>query len=445
MKKLILLLVFCCLTGIYKNTEAKPTQISPPQSTEVSAPSPLQKLFTDAITPRRVELPSEALPYWRDAAGGSRPTLLLFSGDPFLSPLADKQKQDVAQLVDSGSGEDFVARGSLLRVNPALISKQAVSAALDNGLFSKLIWVFPSNTAADQLDLESFRRQVVEIGFLTEAESQRLTLKDGVFSGSLRGVPFKAVHASALKPLSGPAVLHVDLSYFKGLYKSEIKTPLYPLLYQTGKQIKALNIEVNGVTLSYSTEEGEIALETRFLTNRFAALLEKPQLLEEKMPPHWTLHSEALYTINFFIESKVNQLYEQAVQVAPEDPAVLYGLALRRMRHKDLHATLALISRAAEQDPGYALAYLELAEQAVAGNDFEKAAALLEKGLAYFPQNPFVEFDLAVTYQTLNRRNEARQLLEKLKQLPWSSKHNNTVQAIDELLAEIAGATRPGE
>ena len=433
MKKLVLLLTIICLATVLPGAGAA--------SNQTGAATP-KKLFVDSIQPQLVELPSEAIPYWRDEAKGSKPALLMFSSVPFLSPLTEGQRKNVAQLVAKGRAEDFVSRGSLLRVNPAFISNQAVSAALDSGLFSKISWVFPKTTAPDQLDLEAFRRQVVEAGFFTKAESHELTLENGVFSGSVRGIPFKAIHAEALQPPKEPVIMHLDLSYFKGFYKSEIKTPLYPLLLQTVKQLKKLNIEVAGITLSYSTAEGELPLETRFMVNRFAALLENPVLLNATMPPNWGLHSEALYTINFFLESRVDELYEQAIQAAPTDPAVLYGLALRRMRNKDLDSVVELIGRAVQQDPGYALEYLSLADQATAAQDLENTVMLLEKGSQAFPQNPFIMIQLASTYQMMHRTEDARKLLKKLKQLPWSAINSGAVKIIDEMLASNAEALR---
>lgn len=426
MKKLVLLFTLICLAILLPGVCAASNQ---------AGEAPLKKLFVDRIQPQLVELPGEAIPYWRDGSKGSKPALLLFSGDPFLSKLTDEERQDVAQLVAKGRADDFVSRGSLLRANPAFSSNKAVSAALDNGLFSKINWVFPSTTAPEQLDLEAFRRQLVGSGVLTEAESHELTLDNGVFSGNLRGIPFKAIHAKALQPTGEPVIMHLDLSYFKGLYKSEIKTPLYPLLLQTAKHLKSLNIEVAGTTLSYSTAEGELPLETRFLVNRFAALLENPELLNTTRPPSWELHSEALYTINFFLESKVDQLYEQAIQASPTDPAVLYGLAMRRMRNKDLNTVIALIDRAVQQDSGYALEYLNLAEKATAGQDLENAVMLLKKGRHAFPQNPFIMIQLASIYQTMHRTEDARKLLKKLKQLPWSAWNSGAVKIIDEMLA----------
>lgn len=438
MKRILLLISLAvCLAGCQKHEEQPPQTIQALPTKTAHAPAAVKQLLSEPIEATRVELPSEAPPYWRGAAGDSRPALILLSMHPFLLPLAEEQRAEVTQLIASAPADDFIKRGSYYRTDPALLSTQAVSAALEAGLFSELVWVFPSTTPPEQMVLDTFRQQMVETGFLTEAESAGLQLDGGSFFGIMRGIPFRATPSTALPQLEKPAVLHLDLSYFKGLYKSEIKTPLYPLLLQVAKQIQSLKLMVHGVTLSFSTLERQMALETRFLVNRFAEILADPTLLDKKLPLNWSLHSEALYTINFFMESKVTELYQQAIKEAPLDPAILYGMALRQQRNKDLAASLKLIDLAALQDPGYALEYVVLAERAAEAKDFNNATMLLEKTQPYFPFDPFITLQLAGYHLEAQRFAEARDQLAALKNLNWSQKvHGNMPKVIDEMLAE---------
>jgi len=421
MKRFILplLLAMLMLPACQKQEDTPQDSSSLRPTPTATEPAATKSLFSEPIKATTLELPSEALPYWRDAAGGSRPALVLFSIHPFLQPLDDAQSTAVERLIRTGSPDDFKAHGSLYRTDPALVSTQALSAALQAGLFSRVIWVFPSATTPDQLVLDKFREQMVDAAFLTADEGAQLRYKDGSFSGTVRGIPFSAVHAMALPEIEEPILLHLDLGYFKGLYKNEIKSPLYPLLRQMALELKTLNWQVRGVTLSYSTVEGELSLETRFLINRFADLLADPGKLEA-MPEHWSLHSEALYTINFFLETKVNELYERAVAVAPEDAAVLYGLALRRQRDGNLQSALELVDRAVAQDPGYAFEYLSLADRAAEANDLATTSRLLEKARPYFPDNPFIRVQQANVMLRSGKLEEGRALVRELQKLPWS-------------------------
>ena len=51
----------------------------------------------------------------------------------------------------------------------------AVSAALDAGYFSGIVWIFPSSQPPDKLDLEVFRRQLVESAVATDDEADAFT------------------------------------------------------------------------------------------------------------------------------------------------------------------------------------------------------------------------------------------------------------------------------
>ncbi len=44
-------------------------------------------IFSEPIDPVVLELPSTALPYWRDISAGSKPALVLFSIHPLLQPI----------------------------------------------------------------------------------------------------------------------------------------------------------------------------------------------------------------------------------------------------------------------------------------------------------------------------------------------------------------------
>ena len=50
----------------------------------------------------------------------------------------------------------------------------------------------------EELSLDVFRQQVVDAGFLTEEEGKKLFYADGVTSGTVRGIPFRAVHPDAM-------------------------------------------------------------------------------------------------------------------------------------------------------------------------------------------------------------------------------------------------------
>ena len=118
---------------------------------------PIPKLIFDEPTEaHRFELPSEALQIWRHSKS-VKPALVLFSIHPLLVPVAEERKQDISELIRSGDADTFKNRGSFFRVNPALAPTQTVTAAIDNDLFSEVIWVIPTQSKVEELSLDVFQ------------------------------------------------------------------------------------------------------------------------------------------------------------------------------------------------------------------------------------------------------------------------------------------------
>ncbi len=455
MRKLTLitgLLIFSILIGCQEET---PQRTLPPQNTETpevetssTAQEPDQpavteststvEIFSEPIEPVVLELPSEALPYWRDVAKKSQPALVLFSIHPLLQPIEPNLKDKVAKLMTSGTIDDFKLHGSLYRSEPLVLPTQTLSAAIDAELFAEIIWVFPSTAPPEEMQLPLFQKQVSEAGFMTAEESDNLKLSGGIYTGRLRGVPFRAVHPKVLPDIKKPMVLHVDLGYFKGLYQGEVKTRIYDQLLNTALSLNETGWTPELTTLSYSTMEGTFSLDVRFLITNFAEMLRDPTLLDGTMPQNWALRSEALYAVNFFLEGKTQEYYEQAAREYPQDAAAQYDLYRHLFfEQRKIDEALEVLDKTVSLDRGYAAAYLELAQ--IADNDGNLAAALelLTKAAPVVPENPMVNLYRAQFLIQSGRKDESMPLIRDLQTLTWSTHYH---EGISGLLAQMANS-----
>lgn len=413
-------------------------QINIISETQGSAVPGKVALFDKPIEPVVLELPSEALPYWRDAATGSKPALVLFSIHPLLQPIDNELKDDVSELMSNGSIRDFVLHGSLYRADPLILPTQTLSAAIDAKMFSEIIWVFPSTATPDQMQYDLFRKQVTDAGFLTESEGDALNLDGGIYSGTVRGVPFRAVHPAVLPEIDKPMILHVDLGYFKGLYQGEVKTRIYDLLLNTALALNETGWQPILTTLSYSTFEGTFSLDVRFMITNFADLLRDPTLLDGTMPQNWALRSEALYAVNFFLEGKVQEYYEQAAREYPEDAAAQYDLYKHLFfEQRKIDEGLKALDKTVALDRGYAAAYLELAQIANNDNNFGAALELLTKAAPVVPENPMINLYRAQFLIQSGRKDEALPLIDQLETLPWSQHYHPDVPQLLEQMRSV--------
>lgn len=403
-----------------------PPEVQPPKPAHSTAPAPpavtTYTLFKDKVTPRVFELAPGALAVWRDFSA-HKPALVLFSTHPLLDPLPATERKNTKRFVLGAPATEVVRRGRLNVADPAILPPQTVSAAIESGLIGELIFVQPTTRKIDQFSLANFQQRAFEAGFLSEQEARALQMKDGAIRGRVRGIPFRCVHPDALPALRRPVIVHIDLGYFKDLFVNDVKTPLYNLLHQTVLSIRDSRWQSLAATLSYSNQEVNFSLETRFLISNLASLIQHPELLTNGTPPSWKARADSRFARAMFAETTADELTTQAVDLAPDDPDALYALSMQKFAQQDPDEGFALLDRAVAQDPGYALAYIELADTAVEKGRQDKAEELLNKAAQTFTVNPFLRIALADLLIQRKRGNEAIPLLHELQGLPWSTRY----------------------
>jgi len=392
-------------------------------------------LLVDPLTPEVFELPSQALVSWR-AYAALRPVLVLLADQPYLTPLAPELKDEALSLLRSGSAGELQRRGDYDQPDPLILSPQAVRAAFEAGLFRELVWILPDDRGLDEFSWDIVRDQLRATGLLDPTGDLTLGAKPGLASYLIGDTPVTLVHPDGLADLTldQPALFHADLSYFKQTYRSEARIPAIELLLTISRMLRQASINVYSVTLSYSTQDGYVGLDGRFTLQAFAQLLQDPDLLDRKLPDSWRLRSKALQAATMFQEQKTSELYEQLVQLTPDDPGALFALAQRQFFQSRFHEGVALLDRAVQNDPGYAGAYMVLSDKAREAGDLNNALNLMEKAGSVYPDNPGVQLRYADLLYASGRIGEARQIIARLKALPWSPVYHPEVQAILEQL-----------
>lgn len=443
MKKLtILSLVFATLFFGCEQKAETTNVVSPTRQTIALELPSTKKIFEEPGKSHLFELPSEALQVWRHVKS-VKPPLVLFSIHPFLDPVVNQLQSGITDLIGTGQADDFYKRGSYFRADPLLLTTQTVSAAIDNELFSEIIWVLPTRSSVGELSLETFQKQVTDAGFLTGPEAEQLVLSDGVFRGKIRSLPFRAVHPDRIPAIPVPVVIHFDTGFFKGLFKNEVATPLYDLVHLTVMRIMQSDLNVLAATFSYSTEEEAFSPDVRFLITDLAQMVENSKLIQ-KMPESWKLHAEAMYVGNMYMTSKARETIEAAFVADPDNPGVIFALARVRFQQGRPEEALTLIDKAVEFDPGYAIAYRLLAEKALANNQPGKALDFQRELINYYPENPFMKLSEVDTLIKLGRPEEAVRVLQELEKLPWSPVFHPTAKQDLNKMAERARKSATG-
>ena len=415
----------------------------------VASPVASQKLPKDSVANtktlllhsplnlKRYEFPSEALLSWY-ALRKTRPALLLYSKAPFLQSVTHAMTKDLLERL----AKDEKSAMRFDTADPAILPQMTVDAALQAGFFSSVYWIIPSNSDASELSIERFRQQMVAAGAMDREEARLLTLNEGIFSGTARGVPFRALHPNANFSINGPVALHFDLSYFSPLYKSEIKTPLFPLVYQTLKHLRNQRLEAVDATFSYSQISGEVPLGSRFLGDIFAQIFLAPELLDKPFPADWRQRAKALYLPELFNTSTAREALMQLQSSHPEDPSLDYALyQISRQSRSIRHEALNHLADAVQLDPVYATEYLYLARLAREKGRPAEATHVLQLAAAARPDNPFVTLELARALIADGQTEDAASLLKQLQGLRWSKQFYPAMPSfLEKLHADAVGS-----
>lgn len=421
MKRLLCLVA--CLSFLISSCEQKndspvPAEVASPVATP-EAPLITANLLQEPIEAVLIEGPGQVLPVWRRCRG-AEPALVLFSAAPLLQPVPEALRDEVRNMLRTADDKEILERTDIDRPDPLLLPSMALDAALDAGLFAEVVWVLPSAAPPEELRLEVFRKQLLDFGAVDKAEAASLTLTDGSFSGTVRGIPFRAVHPDALPAIERPVVLHIDQNFFPPLYMGEIKTPLYPLLYGTLAKIREANWQGCAATVARSTATGELPLDSRFIGTDLASLLSAPEQLDQPLPVFRKQRASALYLPNFFQNEKIRELYLEMETAAPEDASVKYGLYKIHRDLKKGNEALKYLEQAVSLDRAYAFEYLALAPVAEEKGLPDQALKMIRLAQTAMPGNPFISLEMAAHLIKLNHPEQALEILEELHSLSWS-------------------------
>ena len=382
---------------------------------------------------QRYEVPSQALLQWY-AVRDSRPAMVLYANNPLL---LSTQALEPREVLDRLAVQDQRALRADI-ADPLIMSKMTLRAALGASLFSAVYWIMPTSGEIEDLSIEVFRSQMMQDDTLNSDEARSLTLHNGIFSGVVRGVPFHAVHPKADIKISGPAVLHFDLSYLAALYKGEIKTPIFPLVSQTLKHLRDQQIETVAASFSYSQVIHEVALGSRFLGDVFEQLFEQPQLLDAKMPGPWLKRANALKLPHLMVFDEARNLLLQLAEAHPGDASLHYALyQVSRETSSSRGVALRHLADAVQRDPVYAYEYLSLGQVAHEKGYPDDALRMLHLASKANPDNPLMTLELARALNDAGQTDAAVPLLEKLLALNWSKNYYPGMPfLLEQMLAE---------
>lgn len=425
-----------------EKSSAVPVAPIPPVSSDTTVSSTLKIACIDPLQLHRVELASEALAVWRQYAA-QRPTLLLLSDQPMLMAVPPALAASVADFVTTATPAELARRSHPKAPDVLLIPEMTVDIALRRNWIGKLGWVLPLRDASQGLNLEPFRKRLQEQGLATAEEAATLRGDRERLQGMLRGVPVELATLDKQSAVTGPVILHLDMSYFKNLYKNDMATPLMNLVFETLTRLRERKLPVLAVTFSYGNLDERIALDVRFVGEVVATLFAHPEMFNRPVPVNWVRQDQILYLYNLFQKEKARELALAQEKDLPGAAWVKFNLYQAAAAFHEGDKAMAYLEQAVRLDKVYALEYLNLAQMAYDKKMPGDALRMLKLAATVFPSDPSIRLQLAQLTAELGDHKTALHLVRQLQALPWSLDYNRQVPGDLQAFAEFLQQAPP--
>lgn len=415
----LLLLTACSREETPEAAPASATKTHEVPSVPAAALPPTTPLLVESLPVHQFEVPGAALSVWRKYAA-ARPTLLLLSSDPMLVPVPAPLRDEVRAWIDSASADELARRSRPDQADVLLQPIMAVDAALRQGLFSKVDWVLPVRSSEAGFQPERYLEKFRQSTQFSADEVAGMTASPEGIQGRVRGVPLRIAPLADLPAVTGPVIVHVDLSYFQGMYKNEVSTPLLPLVLQVLQQLRERHLPVVAMTISSGNLEGRIGLDVRFLREVLAYYVENPELLTKKVPRRWQQLMQIYYLQEFI---KREEAAAVAAKLDEENPGLAWVKFARyrvAVDQNEPKKALEYLAEAAKRDRIYAVEYMSLTTLAYRKQQLQAARNMLELAAKAFPENPHIQINIAELAREMGDNQTARHLAQALQKLPWS-------------------------
>ncbi len=394
------------------------TQDQPEAEKPVFEPLIATDLLNEPTPVYRFETTAEALSVWRRAS--ERPTLLLLSNNPHLTPVPEEMRSKAKILISNANAETLAMAATDRNPAPLILPGMAIDAALRNGWFKELAWALPIRDPAQEVALEKFTEQLAQSRIADEEEIASITETERIFHGSLRNTAFSAAALPLLQGLQQPVIVHIDLSYFQPLYKNEIATPLLDIVFNTLSTLKKMHLNALAVTFSYGHLDSQIGLDVRFLGDIVSDLIEDPTLMDQPIPLNWQRQRDSLYLANFFQKEKIRELFEAQEKDAVDLAWIKFNLYRSAAENKQGTKALTSLAEAVRLDSMYALEFGELSNLAYEKQRPDEALRMLKLASDAFPQDPFIKLQIAQLASEVGEQEYALEMLNKIRNLEWS-------------------------
>ncbi len=149
------------------------------------------------------------------------------------------------------------------------------------GIIREVFWVVPHNLFSGENNEQQMRRFLLSNLFSVE-DIKTFQLSNNRFSGSFKGIPLTLCSPDSLPDIDDPVLLSIDTDFFPE-YSNSHRAHYLTSLNKVFKPLFKKQYWVQGAAVSFSVNGEYLHPHLRWVGETAAAILEKPETLEE--PP----------------------------------------------------------------------------------------------------------------------------------------------------------------
>lgn len=246
----------------------------------------------------------------------------------------------------------------------------------DKGL-ERLTVVVPGERPFAEENLSAWKEYLFR---MAAGRGDAFSLDGGALAGTIEGLAVRIVPVGQWRrpPRGGTVIL--DLSFLPALYQDEVRTPFVELVRKFLATLDDRKMDVSRVRPWVAARE-EIPLAYGYLGKLMTEVIRAPAAFRKGLPPKWEELRLGEYFAFFSAFEDAAAHFENYLREEPEDPAVLFRMAMMRFVDREIEQGLRYLHRAFRSDPFYARGYHEAAMHYAERGDLAKAERILRAGL----------------------------------------------------------------
>lgn len=288
-------------------------------------------------------------------------------------------------------GQDSPRPRTVLLFSPSDHLVDLFLALHEEGRVGALTVVAPAEEAFTPENLAAWRSHVSRIA---PAAENSFSLRDGAIAGEVAGMKVSVVPVRDWRgsPEADPIVL--DLAFLFAMYTDEVRTPFLELPRKFLATLDDRKADIARV-VPWTASREDVPLAWGYVHKLLGEMVRNPDVFRRGLPGKWAELRQGEYLAYLAAFERAIPHFDSYLEAEPEDPAVLYRIAMMHFIDRAIERGVRYLHRASAADGYYVRGYERAADYLLRERDPDAAERIARAGLLSAPSDPGLNMALA--------------------------------------------------